>query len=574
MTLMIPNQMGPKTPNSEKNFFRELRDDPKTDHWIALHSLNLVRHKTQAEGECDMVVLIPDHGVLVVEIKGVGVRRIDGMFHYDDGRRPDHGPFKQAASARWSLLESLRKRDPAFGKLLFWSVVIFPTVPFKENSDEWHSWQCINSDDIKSRTYSDLLVGVVENAHKFMGSLSSQVWYDPLLSRPTSDLCLRLKDALRRDFNYVSSPSILLDQAETEIKRFTDQQLDVVDSIAVNRRSIVRGPAGTGKTLIASEVFRAKAEAGLDVLFVCYNKNLAYYLQVSLQEVIDTASGSCRISTFHSVLTDYVSIPDEPTASFWSKDLPQDFQEHFVEHNLEPIYDYVIIDESQDLMSEDYLEALDFIVKGGLHNGSWTLFGDFDNQNIYSAMGDRDLGTLGKLSSKNIQFSTHFVKKNCRNSRKIVGWLETMVEIQPKYTDRLPDNEMASISFKWWSSLPQQAMLLEGVIDEVLKDFKPNDIVILSPKSKTPIIQNCSQRIRNKCAEIGSQKQEDKNKIRISSIHAFKGLERQLVILTDIENFSDEEKALFYVGLSRAKLSAVVLIHEKNKNVLRALARS
>ena len=63
MTLMIPAQMGPSTPHSEKTFFTELRDDPATDDWTALHSLNIVRHHNKLEGECDMVVLVPERGI-------------------------------------------------------------------------------------------------------------------------------------------------------------------------------------------------------------------------------------------------------------------------------------------------------------------------------------------------------------------------------------------------------------------------------------------------------------------------------------------------------------------------------
>ena len=51
MTVMIPDHYA-KTPSGERNF-NELKADPHTDGWVALHSLNIAKHKTETEGECD-----------------------------------------------------------------------------------------------------------------------------------------------------------------------------------------------------------------------------------------------------------------------------------------------------------------------------------------------------------------------------------------------------------------------------------------------------------------------------------------------------------------------------------------
>lgn len=573
MTIMIPDHIAPGTPSSERHFFRNLKDDPDTDGWIALHSLNLARHKTKLEGECDMVVIVPKKGILVIEIKGVGVRRKNGMWHYDDGRSPDHGPFKQVGSARWSLLESLKKKDPMYGRLLFWSVVIFTSVPFKESSQEWHDWQCINSDDIKSRAYSVIFNSILEKAHSFVQNTPGQRWYDPTFSRPSLEIVTRLKDALRKDFNYVSSQAVLIRNEEDEIKRFTDEQLDAVDTIQANSRCVVRGPAGTGKTLIASEVFRGMVESGSRVLFVCYNKNLAYYLKNSLMDVIGYATADVRLSTFHSLISEHIEIPDNPGDDFWSEKLPMLFQEYYLSHNFQPLYDYVIVDESQDLMSDNYLDCLDLILEGGIKNGNWVLFGDFDNQAIYSALGSEDLHTLDSLKLRDIQYSTQYVKKNCRNSYRIVSWIEAFVDVKPKYSARLPDSEISSVRFKWWSNQTEQTRLLEVIVEESLKDYKPSDIVILSPFTVNPSIEAASYSIKNRISPVGSIRDEDRNKLKYSSIHGFKGLESQVVILTDIYDLSDEHLAVFYVGMSRAKIKVVILIHEFNRTKINELAR-
>lgn len=56
--------------------------------------------------------------------------------------------------------------------------------------------------------------------------------------------------------------------------------------------------------------------------------------------------------------------------------------EAFLELEIEQ-FDCLILDEAQDLMTEHYLEALDFILKDGLCDGRWYFFMDAEKQNIF-----------------------------------------------------------------------------------------------------------------------------------------------------------------------------------------------
>ena len=572
MTLMIPAQMGPSTPHSEKTFFTELRDDPATDDWTALHSLNIVRHHNKLEGECDMVVLVPDRGILIVEVKGVGVRREQGRFFYEDNRPSDLGPFKQAAGARWSLFRHLKDTAPEFGKFLFWSVVIFPTVPFKEKSTEWHDWQCINSDDLKRASYAQLLTGVLEKAHQFVADARNQAWYDAEKSRPSVEQCRKIANALRGNFNYVTSSPTLIDEAERELMRFTQEQVEVTQSIAENPRNLVKGPAGTGKTLMAMELFRANLALGKSVLLVCFNRNLADKLKQDLSRDDLFEDLNAKVATFHSLLTERVPVPDNPTSDFWNVQLPRDFIESAVDDCMPPPFDCVIVDEAQDLMSDLYVECMDFLLRGGLKDGSWCLFGDFDNQDIYSAIGERALDTLEALEARGVFFAKHTVRKNCRNSRRVASWLNAL-DIKPSYSGMVHEHVKSEVKWLYWDDKLSQAALLEEAVEEVLKNYKPTDVVILSPKSEKPVISTCSNDLRQRCADYSSTDPRDRNKIRTSSISAFKGLEARVVMLTDIEDMSERGRALLYIGMSRARLMVSVFANQRIKGEIRVLSR-
>jgi len=58
-------------------------------------------------------------------------------------------------------------------------------------------------------------------------------------------------------------------------------------------------------------------------------------------------------------------------------------------------------------------------------------------------------------------------------------------------------------------------------------------------------------------------------KLRYGSIHRFKGLEARAVVLTDIEKVVPKNRALLYVGATRAKQRLIVLAHDSLRVTLR-----
>ena len=106
MAKMIPPTFSANTPLGEIEFFKKLRDDPGCDGWVALHSLDLKRHLTKSEGELDMVILVPDQGILCIELKGCDVKRQDGKWIYPYETSVE-GPFKQASKGMHSLKKYL-----------------------------------------------------------------------------------------------------------------------------------------------------------------------------------------------------------------------------------------------------------------------------------------------------------------------------------------------------------------------------------------------------------------------------------------------------------------------------------
>src|SRR5260370_15147655 len=79
---MMPPYCPDSAPPGERALFDVLASDPATTDWIVLHSLCIASHVRQVQGEADFVVIVPGHGIVVVEVKShLSVDRLA------DGRR-------------------------------------------------------------------------------------------------------------------------------------------------------------------------------------------------------------------------------------------------------------------------------------------------------------------------------------------------------------------------------------------------------------------------------------------------------------------------------------------------------
>src|ERR1700693_693422 len=166
MALMLPSHIPRDAPPGEIEVFRRLKDDPNSADWRALHSLDIAKHRTQISGEADVVIVVPNAGVAVLEVKShTRIRSSKDGWYLGTAVTPEkRGPFRQAADAMHSLRQYIVERRPDFANIPFCSGVVFPFVAFNSQSPEWHQWQVIDRQAFHGNPFSALVNRLLREA--------------------------------------------------------------------------------------------------------------------------------------------------------------------------------------------------------------------------------------------------------------------------------------------------------------------------------------------------------------------------------------------------------------------------
>ncbi|MEU6319201.1 NERD domain-containing protein [Streptomyces sp. NPDC047009] len=561
MARMIPSAFDPEaTPSpGEREVFQRLRNDPGTEGWVVLHSLGIANHPRQIQGEADFVVIVPGKGILVLEVKAhQQVRRLpSGEWRLGNNPPTLRSPFQQADEAMHAVKEKL-KGHSGLGTVPMTSAVLFTHSRFAVSGPmEWHSWQAIDTVALHSRPISALIVGVLDAHRAHLASTPTAGWFDPASTAPDSGQSDRILETLRPSFDFAEPPKLRRQRMERETQTFTQQQYEVLDMIADNRRCLVRGAAGTGKTFVAVEAARRFAGGGLKVLLCCFNRQLGHWLKDEVAGV-DGITAAHLHSYMAGLAPSTRSVADSDE-EFFTEKLPDLALEALLELDGPP-FDVLVIDEAQDLMRESYLNVLDSSLRGGLSSGQWLAFGDFTRQALY----DSDGQGLDALYQRTAGEPAVFIlRHNCRSVPDITFYVEATSDLDPGYAGTLRPSNDRTAEHLWWADGEEQQRFLADRLTQLTREgFRPDDIVVLSPlRNDQSAAGNCQDpRWRNRLTPLGSPRP---GAVRYGTVHAFKGLDSPAVVLTDIASFGTaREQTLFYVGASRARDELTVLMSQ------------
>ena len=178
-----------------------------TSDWIVLQTIDAAGSQTR-RALPDCAVVVPGKGVLALTVECcTELRRVDeGWLYGDDGKPDPRGPFRRAADVARRLRERVTERNRQFTRVPVWSAVCLPNVDVDQDVDpvEWHHWQVIDRDALRSQPLARLVETALDEARALL--VADQIeWFHPERHEPRPGQCDALVEQLRAEFEAVNA---------------------------------------------------------------------------------------------------------------------------------------------------------------------------------------------------------------------------------------------------------------------------------------------------------------------------------------------------------------------------------
>lgn len=546
MARMYPNQLSPDTgSDAERRLYAAFRDELDNSytvfHSVAWQSLDPAGRPR--DGEADFVIAHPQRGILVMEAKG-GTIRCDprtGRWTSTDRAGQTHAikdPFAQARDSKYILLDQLKlmlggpRRHINIGH-----AVAFPDGVASGALPGLDKPRDIILDATDLVNLSGWVGGALAYAR---GQTSSRG------TAPGEEAVEALMKLLGKAWELRTAMWGEFVQEQDELIRLTQQQFMILDVLNRHRRAAISGCAGSGKTMLAAEKASRLARQGFRVLFICFNKNLAADLRDRLKP-----SDNLDIVHFHELCYNLAREADvlpvkQDDRRFFDQQLPEALMEAADILNVR--YDAIVVDEGQDF-HEDWWIPLQTLLRDP-DEGILYIFFD-DNQRIYV-----------RHSTFPIQQPPYSLTVNCRNTQNIHRVVLQFYAAEEQPTARGPEGRPPE-EIVYGRPHHLRATLQDVLLHLTREERVPTDeITVLSPLREKSRLWDSRM---TQGPQLTDRWPPPPGQVYFTTIYSFKGLERAVIILTEIDQWpgqADDLNHLLYVGCSRARNHLIVLLCE------------
>lgn len=419
--------------NAERSFARLLKNVEGDDDAVAFYSVRLREHAYKQQAEADFVILWK-RTVVVVEVKGGGVRKHEGAWYSVDRHKDWHklssSPMEQSQSAAHALRDILRKEN--LGWYPYEACVVTPDIDSPPVDIAWKPTHWLAHPDMSSSGIAAALDAIVATAP----------------SCPPKQRLARFDDLRTRLFGEFTRMPVIDAQRGAVIEeqnRATEGQARVLATLSRNDRLLVAGGAGTGKSLVLIEAAKQEHERGRSVLIT--------FKSPSLSDLFER----------------YLEGADIDVRPFDSLDPARR-------------YDVVFVDEAQDMMTADAMDRIDQVIAGGRESGRWRMFLDQNNQAHVDGAYDPEVAEL--LGGEAIWVDLDL---NVRNTRAIVHIVQEYLGAD------VGDPGIVHGEKVYWHTVPGKTAVEDG--EQIAVDLNeagaPKDSIwIIDVSSESPPIRS------------------------------------------------------------------------------------
>ncbi len=360
MARMYPERL-PTTveSNAERELFAAFQENV-SDRRTVLAGVNWIYSNDRGQArtaEADFVVLDPERGILVIEVKGgtVGHDARSGRWYSISRGGNNHtikDPVEQARKAFFDLRAELQSE--------------YKTSRFQYQGGHGLAFTDGTVEGVALPEDAPRAIIIdrndLENLDQRIDAMF-RFWTAPNDPTPGSAGVQAAVDLLARTWELRSPLAFDVKREASEMRTLTERQFSLLSFIDRNPRALVSGCAGSGKTFLAAEKARRLAERGIPTLLTCFNKALAAWLREQLSPVPETL----HIQHFHEFAYEFAESagldpgkPDEMDFGYYYNiHLPALLMDALA--RTERRFDAIVVDEGQDFQEDWWLSLLELL---------------------------------------------------------------------------------------------------------------------------------------------------------------------------------------------------------------------
>ena len=497
--------------------FAEILCDGLSDDWLILTRQDL--WTPERPFEIDALILHQHFGFLAIEVKGGPFEIRDGLW-YRRNERIVTPPPRQAQDAAFALRDALRANCPSLSHVKIAHAVALTDIDellggLPPGCTATQLFTSIGIEEIEQQ-----VVGCI-NASGAKGSLSNEQIME-FISYMLPNTQLKW------------DPDSRARHSRESLNRICTEQIRALQSLDMNRRVLVTGAAGSGKTRLALAWAHRAAKHGEKTLLACYNDPLANFLKAACSGEANLTVGSFLPTGRELPEIPLLEIPIDPVAqnNFWNVDLITHLLANLDENTTK--YDVIVLDERQDF-TDDWMSIVELLLEPV--NGRVLCVADAA-QDIY------ERGFV--IPDSNSGWTRAELRMNCRNTRAIAKFLQQFGGGQAAPSS--PEGD--PIFFKSVSDLWQ----LKAAVDQeirvqvnLLGRSCENILVITGDRGERDFLR-ANPPLNH---QLRQWEQRGGNIIACETFRRAKGVEVDSTIVATLKpNFTDRE---MYVAASRAR---------------------
>ncbi len=538
--------------NVYRKLFNELKDS--SEEYFIWHDLKFATHSEtrnpykKCESQMDFL-LVCSKGICIIEVKGGRVEFHNGEFCYRHAGKLElmkQNPLKQVEGYKFTLKEKVLQK---YSKKLFIDICVFPftNIDFSRQYNLFGEIIYSNIQCDRGISLTQFITNrFIDTKHKLESKHGFK--FSDLTEKELLDIRNILSPRME-DLNP------FLNNKDT-LQWLGLSNFEVFSGLNKNQRVLIEGIPGCGKTTFA--LAYADQRRHLKGLYLCWNRLLKIQVESRIKE---RGLTNLEVDTYFIFLKelgiDTLSI-ENTLADFRNKVL------NFFSVNIEKQYDYIIIDEGQDIINRGVESLLNKLTGHGNGLESGNLLFLCDNEQAYATSYENISDEIDLLSMYFTHYQMNLAHRSVNNPniRDLASRIiEDVYQLDTAVTMGLyPNIVMKFLSFK--DAKSQMIKDFLRPIRDQNNSLRGKDCILLI-ESTLLTSDNLEELFVNDCEALTESNLTDtSNVLRYTTPLKFKGLEKESVALIVRQPTAKNQNEI-YVGITRAKSNLkIYLVYE------------